>query len=56
MVKFINRFTGSEMWVADDRKDEYLGAGHKLAPEDNPSEKPKKESEKKTVKKTTRKR
>ena len=20
------------MWVADERKDEYLGAGHKLAP------------------------
>ena len=56
MVKFINRFTGTEMWVADDRKDEYIGAGHTLAPEACPVEKPKKEPEKKTVKKTTRKR
>lgn len=31
MVKFINRLTGTEMWVADDRLDEYLAAGHKLA-------------------------
>ena len=54
MIKFINRFTGSEMWVADDRKEEYIGAGHKLAP--TPSEKPQKEPEKKTAKKTTRKR
>lgn len=59
MVKFINSFTGTEMWVADDRKDEYLGAGHKLAPTAcEPCEKPaKKEPEKRaTVKKTTRKR
>lgn len=58
MIKFINSFTGTDMWVADDRKDEYLGAGHKLAPIETPSEKPaKKEPEKKTtVKKTTRKR
>ena len=32
-VKFINKLTGTEMWVADERKDEYLGAGHKLAPD-----------------------
>ena len=32
MVKFIHNLTGTEMWVADERKDEYLGAGHKLAP------------------------
>lgn len=56
MVKFINRFTGTEMWVADDRKDEYIGAGHTLAPEALPVEKPKKEPEKKTVKKATKKR
>ena len=31
MVKFINRLTGSEMWVAEDRADEYKAAGHKLA-------------------------
>jgi hypothetical protein len=32
MVKFIHNLTGTEMWVADERKDEYLGAGHRLAP------------------------
>jgi len=31
MVRFINKLTGAEMFVADDRKDEYLKAGHKLA-------------------------
>ena len=31
MIKFINRLTHSEMWVADERKDEYLAAGHRLA-------------------------
>lgn len=29
MVKLINKVTGTEMWVADDRADEYLKAGHK---------------------------
>lgn len=31
MVKFINKLTGGEMWVADNRVDEYKAAGHKLA-------------------------
>lgn len=31
MIKFINRFTGTEMWVADDRVDEYKAAGHQPA-------------------------
>lgn len=31
MIKLINRVTGTEMWVADDRLDEYLAKGHKLA-------------------------
>ena len=31
MVKFINAFTGTEMWVAEDRVEEYKAAGHKLA-------------------------
>lgn len=47
MIKFINAVTGSDMWVADDRKDEYLAAGHKLA-EDAPK------TEKKPTKTTTR--
>lgn len=37
MMRMINGFTGTEMWVADDRVDEYKAAGHKLAAE---SEKP----------------
>lgn len=31
MIEFINKFTGTRMWVAEQRKDEYLEAGHKLA-------------------------
>ena len=37
MMKMINGFTGTEMWVADDRVNEYKAAGHRLAAE---SEKP----------------
>lgn len=62
MVVFINPFTGTETLVADERKDEYLGAGYKLAPvysSAKPIETPvveEKPVEKKaeTVKKTTR--
>lgn len=31
MIRMINCLTGSTMWVAESRLDEYLGAGHKLA-------------------------
>lgn len=31
MVKFINRLTLGEMWVAEDRVEEYIAAGHKPA-------------------------
>lgn len=31
MVKFINRLTGGEMYVSEDRIEEYKSAGHKLA-------------------------
>lgn len=31
MIKLINRFTNTEMWVADERVESYLGAGHTLA-------------------------
>lgn len=65
MVRFINRFTNTEMWVTDERKDEYMAAGHLLvanAPsakptvEDKPVEKEVKQTPKKTtVKKTTTK-
>lgn len=51
MVKFINWLTGTVMYVAEDRVDEYLAAGHKIAVEkvEAPKEKPK--SRKKTAKK-----
>jgi hypothetical protein len=49
MVRFINKLTGTDMWVADDRVEEYKAAGHKLA--DIPkTEKPKGKT--KTAKKT----
>lgn len=32
MIKMINRVTGSEMMVADNRIAEYLARGHKIAP------------------------
>ena len=30
MTRMINAFTGTEMWVADDRIEEYKAAGHLL--------------------------
>lgn len=56
MIKFINAFTGTEMWVADERQDEYIAAGHRLAAD--PVSKPTEvvdEEPKKVVKKTTTK-
>lgn len=50
MVKMINALFGNEMWVSEDRVNEYLAAGHKLAVRE-PVEKPKKKSPKKTKKK-----
>ena len=31
MVEFINRISGNKMLVAEERVEEYLAAGHKLA-------------------------
>ena len=51
MVKMINALFGNEMWVAEDRGEEYKAAGHKLAASDTePAEKPKKAPAKKTKK------
>ena len=55
MTRFINRFTSTEMWVADERIEEYKSAGHMLADE-APSAKPiveDKPQEKVVTKKTT---
>ena len=50
MVKFINRLTGTVMWVAEDRVEEYKAAGHKhaVAPQ-QPKPAPKPETKKKTT-------
>ena len=50
MIKFINKLTGGEMWVAEDRVEEYKAAGHKLAAvpvAEKPAQKPKKGAAKK---------
>ena len=46
MIKFINRLTGTEMWVADDRAEEYRAAGHKPAVSGIEPAKPKKQLKK----------
>ena len=47
MVKLINSVTGTEMWVADNRVDEYVAAGHTpaAAHEEKPIEKVNNEEE-----------
>lgn len=43
MVKMINALFDNEMWVAEDRVDEYIAAGHKPAASDaQATEQPKK--------------
>lgn len=41
MIRMIDRVTGTEFWVKENRVDEYLAAGHKLAVEPAHEEKPK---------------
>lgn len=48
-VRMVNRLTGTEMFVAENRVDEYLAAGHKLAAE--PVKEPAKEKTAKKKKK-----
>ena len=31
MIRMVNRLTGGDMWVHEDRVEAYLAAGHKLA-------------------------
>ena len=50
MIKLINSHTGTDMWVAENRLDEYLAAGHKLA-----ADKPEADKEKPKRKRTTKK-
>lgn len=55
MVKFVNKLTGSVMYVAESRAKEYAAAGHKLAAAS--AKAPKQEPAKATAKKrgTTKK-
>ena len=48
MIKFIHARTGNEMWVADDRVEEYKAAGHKPAADTlkKPANKPKRATKK----------
>ena len=39
MRRMINKLTGGDMWIADNRVDDYLAAGHKLAASDMPADK-----------------
>lgn len=56
-MKFINKLTGTEMWVADDRVDEYKAAGHVPAVMNEPveAEKPTEEKPVETEKPTEEK-
>ena len=50
MVKLINGLTGSEMWVHEDRLEEYLARGHRLPPPPPPPpRKPRKKPAPKTA-------
>lgn len=42
MRKFINKLTGGDMWVADNRVNEYIAAGHTPAaiPDEEPTKEP----------------
>lgn len=56
MVKLINWLTGNEMYVAEERVEEYLKAGHKRPiSKVEPSEKPTTEAKPKSRKKTAKK-
>ena len=55
MVKFFNKLTGTEMWVADERVDEYKAAGHKPAVVVVEAGKPTEEKPKRATAKRTKK-
>ncbi len=54
MVEFINSFTGTTMWVADEREEEYRAAGHHPVALPSEAIEPTEEPAKKTVKRTTK--
>lgn len=50
MIKMINALFGNEMYVSEDRVEEYVSAGHKLADTPKPKEKPKGKAKSKKIK------
>ena len=48
MVRMINAMTGTEMWVSEDRLEEYKAQGHRLYDASKPKETPEKPQAKKT--------
>lgn len=40
MIRFINKYTGTQMWVSEERAEEYKAAGHKPAADAAPKRKP----------------
>ena len=58
MIRLINRDTGGDMWVHEDRLEEYLAAGHRLLPDPPPAPEPEPEKparKPRSTKKTTQK-
>ena len=51
MVKMINLYTGSVMYITKDRVQEYMNAGHKIAAPAAPEKPVTKTTRKRTVKK-----
>ena len=51
-VRFVNQITGTEMWVADERVEEYKGLGFFPASDSDTAIEPAPEPEKKVVRKT----
>ena len=52
MIEFINVYTGTRMWVADNRKDEYVAAGHRpVALAEKPTEAPAEQAKPKAARK-----
>ena len=47
MIKMIDRFTGVDMWVAEEKVEKYKEAGHKLASEPEEPKKPTKKGTRK---------
>lgn len=51
MIKFINAYTGTEMYVTDERAEEYKRAGHRPVPDSAKETEVKEPVKKKTTKK-----